>query len=192
MPEPVYGTVQEESTLDALVSRFVRQIKIFYDNLTGLKLQRDFVATHPELQSEYDDLLNRGSFIDNRIKQAKDLMQQARGWWQWLKDSVGLGAMDDLAALPLIPVAIAAGGAVLLLISKWLTDAYVFSKKITAIQIAERAGGKVSRTMREVLTKGTGETLMEGVRKNLIWVVIGGTILLLGPEILKMMQKRRR
>ena len=191
MPEPVYGSAQEESALDAMVGKFVRQIKIFYDNLTGLKAQRNFVATHPELQSEYADLLSRGSFIDNRIKQAKALMQQAAGWWQWLKSSVGLGELNELGILPLIPVAIAAGGAVLLLIGKWLTDAFIFSKKIAAIQALESKGSITGRQAAEVIGRGTGTPILEQIRGNLIWVVIGGTILLLGPEILKMIQKRR-
>lgn len=182
---------EEKSKLDQMIAAFMGKIKVFYENFKGLQAQRDFVAKHPELQADYNDLMSRGSFIDAQIKRAKSLMQSAQGAWNWFLSTIGLGDVGDLEALPLIPVAIAAGAAAIALITKWLTDAYIFSRKVNAIQELEAKGGITSREAARRISAAGPTGLFDVLQKNVIWLVIGGTLLMFGPEILKWIQRTR-
>lgn len=191
--EPESATAEEKSMLDKALADFMAKIKAFYDNFTGLKLQRGFVEQHPELTTEYGELLARGNTIDANIKRAKELFTAAQqaigGIVGWFKDVFGMSGMTGLGALPAIPIAIAAGATATALITKWLADVYVFSKKIETIKAAEAAGGRVSPAMQKILETGTGPGFLDMLQKNIIWIVIGGTLLMFGPEIIKMLRR---
>ena len=189
--DPATATAEAEadkSALDRAVADFMRKIKAFYDNLTGLKMQADFVRQHPQLKGEYDALIRRGDIIDASIKKAKAAIQAAQSAWDWFKSVVGLGGLE---ALPAVPIAIAAAAGAVTLITKWLADVYVFSRKIEEVKALEAAGKITPQRMTEILEKGTGPGLMDMLQRNIIWIVLGGALLMFGPEIMKMIRARR-
>lgn len=180
---------EEKGMLDRAVADFMAKIKAFYDNLTGLKLQADFIRTHPELQDEYNGLMQRGTLIDASIKKAKAAIQAAQSAWDWFKGVIGLGGLQ---ALPAVPIAIAAAAAATALITKWLTDVFIFSRKVEAIKALEAKGGITAREAAARISAAGPTGFMDVLQKNIIWIVVGGALLMFGPEIMKMIQKGRR
>lgn len=182
---------EEKSLLDRTIANFMAKIKSFYDNYNGLKLQRTFVQQHPELQADYNALMTRGSKIDAAIQNAKNLLNEARSawdsFWRWL----GLGD-NELGAVPAVAVAVAAAAAAIALITKWLADVFVFAKKLEAIKALEAKGGITAREAAAAIQQATPTGVLDVLQRNIIWVVIGGALLMFGPELMKMLQRGRR
>ena len=185
------GTPEEKSTFDRMVATFMAKIKQFYDNFKGLQAQRAFVADHPQLAGEYNDLMKRATSIDAYIRRAKSLITAAQGAWSWFLRTIGLGGVGELEALPAVAIAVAAGGAAIALITKWLTDAFIFSRKISAIQALEAKGGITATEAARRISETGGPALLQVLQKNIVWLVIGGSLLMFGPEILKWVKRMR-
>ena len=186
--EPEVATEEEKGILDRAVADFVRQIKSFTDNFQAMRAQRSFIAEHPELAPEYDALMGRANFIQTQISRAQKMVSAARSALDYLLDLFGLG---DLAVLPAIPIAIGAVAVAAALITKWLTDVFIFSRKVEAIKAIEAKGGITGREAAGMIGAAGPTGLMDVLQKNIIWLVIGGTLLMFGPEIIKMLRPRR-
>jgi hypothetical protein len=179
---------EQQSLYDRTVANFMAKLKAFYDNFGAMKLQAGFVRDHPELQSEYSGLMERGGFIDTQIQRAKSAIASVQSGWDWFKTVIGLG---DLGVLPLMPIAIAAAAGVVALIASWLTDVYVFSRKVEAIKALEAKGAITGRQAAESILEAGPTGLLDVLQKNIIWVIVGGALLFFGPEIIKMIKARR-
>lgn len=186
---------QEKSLLDRTVADFMRKIKAFYENYRGLQMQRSVVDKYrgadPALGQQYDALMQRGSTIDGSIKRAKEAIDAALGFWGTVKGWFGLSELNQLGAVPVVGVAITAAAAAITLITKWLADVYVFSRKIEELKTLEAAGKITPQRMTEILEKGTGPGLMDMLQRNIIWIVLGGALLMFGPEIMKAVRRMR-
>lgn len=178
----------EKGILDRAVAAFVRQIKAFADNFQALKMQRTFIAQHPNLAPEYDALMGRGTFIQNQIARAQRLVAAARSAWDYILDLFGMGG---LGALPAAPIAIAAVAGAAALITKWLSDVFIFSRKVEAIKDIEARGGITGREAAGMIGRAGPTGLMDVLQKNIIWIVLGGSLLLFGPELMKMVRRMK-
>ena len=182
---------EQQSLYDRTVANFMAKLKAFYDNFGAMKLQAGFVRDHPELQGEYSGLMERGGFIDAQIKRAKSAIDAVKTGWDWFLSTIGLGGVGDLGVLPLMPIAIAAAAGVVALIASWLTDVYVFSRKVEAIKALEAKGAITGRQAAGAILEAGPTGILDVLQKNIIWVIVGGALLFFGPEIIKMIKARR-
>ena len=185
---PAREMEEDKGMLDRAVADFVRKIKSFTDNFQAMRAQRSFIAEHPDLAPEYDALMGRANFIQTQISRAQKMVSAARSALDYILDLFGLG---DLAVLPAIPIAIGAVAVAATLITKWLADVFIFSRKVEAIKAIERKGGITGREAAQMIGEAGPTGVMDVLQKNIIWLVIGGTLLMFGPEILKMLRARR-
>ena len=190
-----YGGVQSQQEaeadmgmLDRALAPFVRQVKAFAENFQALKAQRAFIGQHPDLAPEYDALLGRATFIQTQIGRAQKLIAAARSAWDYILGIFGLG---ELGVLPAVPIAIAAVAGAAALITKWLTDVFIFSRKVEAIKNIEAKGGITGREAAAMIGAAGPTGLMDVLQKNIIWIVLGGSLLLFGPELMKMLRRMK-
>lgn len=186
---PDRETEEDKGILDRAVADFVRKIKSFTDNFQAMRAQRSFIAEHPELAPEYDALMGRANFIQTQVSRAQKLVSAARSAWDYILDLFGLG---ELGILPAIPIAIGAVAVAATLITKWLADVFIFSRKVEAIKAMEAKGGITGREAARMIGAAGPTGLMDVLQKNIIWLVIGGTLLMFGPELIKMARRMRR
>ena len=182
---------EQKSLYDRTVANFTAKLKVFYENFSAMRLQAGFVRDHPELQQEYEGLMQRGGFIDTQIKRAKSAIDSVKTGWDWFLATIGLGATGELGLLPLMPIAIAAAAGAVVLITKWLTDVFIFSRKIEALKELEAKGAITGREAAGAILKAGPVGLLDVLQKNLIWIIVGGALLMFGPEIMKMIRRRR-
>lgn len=185
-------TAEEKSLFDRTVASFMEKLRAFYDNFGAMRLQAGFVAKHPDLQNEYSGLMERGNFIDRQIKSAKALISKAQSAWDWFLSAIGLGGLGDMGVLPLLPIAVAAAAGAVVLITKWLTDVFIFSRKIEAIKALEAKGSITGQQAAGSILKAGPTGFLDVLQKNIIWIVLGGTLLMFGPEIIKIVKRRGR
>ena len=134
---------QNDAADPSMIEAFKTRARDFWSQweLLGNK-QQDIKKLSPEIQKEYNDLLERGSTIRNSVETVTGLIDKATAAYQsskeWISDLFGLGE-NGLGFLPvLIPVAVIAGS--LAAMGKWLSDAYQFNRKMEEIEKLQARG----------------------------------------------------
>jgi hypothetical protein len=149
-------------------SQFVRDFdgayKAFNASRAGLVQLGPYVkAKHPELLVQYDALLARANALQPKLAMLADTRARVAGWLaglgrvyqtavdatsqaietaaDWIaaaRKRLGLG---ELGIAPvLVVVGVAAAGAGLVAITKWVSETYMFAKRLNALQDAEARG----------------------------------------------------
>lgn len=192
------------------VTQFDATYKSFYDNYNALMTLGPYIQnSHPELRPQYDAMLQAGSVNASKLEGLKATRDYVWSWLQW----VGTGAADvsgfvtgaaqtaydwakkqfglgDMGFVPVAYVVIGAGAAIaaLVLIARWITDAYVFAQRLNALQDAESRGMTPQQAAAFVdQTLGPAPSSTDnflGIPWSLlIW---GALALTFGPPILRM------
>lgn len=191
------------------VTRFDASYKSFMDNYNGLVMMGPYInSKHPELIPEYDRLVNAGAANYNKLIELKATRDYAYSWltwlqngaqgvFQWFTDSVGLSGYDR--GLGVIPVAIAIVGigaatAALVVIAKWIADAYKFAQRLNALQELERQG-KTPAEARATIDAAMGPPTsvigdLLGIPFNTL--IVGALLIFLGPPIISAITARRQ
>lgn len=197
------------------VTQFDATYASFYDNYNALMALGPYIQTkHPELRPQYDAMLQAGSVNANQLEGLKATRDYVYSWLQWVqsgvsdasgfvtsaaqtaydwaKRSLGLG---DIGFIPVAVAVVGAAAAIaaLVVIARWITDAYVFAQRLNALQDAEargmsptQAAAFVDQTLGPV--SGTGNFL--GIPWSLlIW---GSIAIVLGPPVFRMLTGDRR
>lgn len=200
------------------VTKFDATYQNFYDNYNALMSLGPWIQTsHPELLDQYSTMLQNGAVNANTLEQLKATRDYVYSWLQWLQSgasdissfiqsaaqnaytsvtsALGLGAYES--GLGVIPVAVAvvsaaAGIAALVVIAKWITDAYTFAQRLNALQAQEAQGltpQQASQVVNSVLgAPGSNDFL--GIPFSLI--IWGAIAIFLGPPIIKALTGERR
>lgn len=199
------------------VTQFDATYQNFYDNYNALMSLGPWVQTnHPELLSQYNDMLNRGASNAYQLEQLKATRDYVYSWLQWLqsgasdistfvsssaqsaydylKSEFGLSGYDG--GLGFIPVAVAAvsaaaGIAALVVIAKWITDAYTFAQRLNALQDQEAKGAtpqQASAIVNSVLGTPPSTEFLGIPFTLLVW---GAIAIILGPPIIKALTHER-
>lgn len=197
-PEAVAAGESEETKWYDIVGRLRSSVDKFRTNFNALLAQRAFVSQHPTLQAEYNTLANRGSAINQKINEVQGVIDKVSGWFTSIKTTIfggaapspttPIGPLDGLGVIQVLPIAVIAGAVAL--ITKWLADVYVFAKKVEEIKRLESKGLSPQRAA-DMLERAMPTGLMDVLKGNIIWLVIGGVLLLFGPEIIKIIQGRK-
>lgn len=225
MPEVVQhpAAVQLSANDAPAWTQFVRDFdgafKAFNDSRAGLVRLGPYVQTkHPELAAQYNALLGRATTLAPKLQMLADTRARVAGWLgglgrayqtaidttsqaiesaaDWIaaaRKRLGLG---ELGIAPvLVVVGVAAAGAGLVLITKWISDTYIFAKRLNALQdmesrgyTAEQAADAVNRVLGPPGEKGGIEQTISRV----LWVAglaaIGLWVL---PKVIEQISKGR-
>jgi hypothetical protein len=189
----------------------------FYDNYNALMTLGPWIQTnHPELLAQYTAMLQKGAENAYTLEQLKATRDYVYSWLQWLNSgatdissflSSGAQAAYNYAAsalglseyegLGFVPVAVAivsvtAALAALVVIARWITDAYVFAQRLNALQ-AQEALGKTPEQAAAIVNSVMGAPASNeflGIPFSLI--IWGAIAIFLGPPIIKALTGDRK
>jgi hypothetical protein len=143
-------TTQEKG----VIQQFKEEARKFWNIWTKLDQQKMFVAKQsPEVQQEYNELMNRGSSIRSTIETVTGAIDKAAAMYDsvktWLMERFGFSEIEadnqmqigGLGIAPLVAIggaaAISAGVAA---ITAWVTDAWTVNKRLEEIRRLEAQG----------------------------------------------------
>ncbi len=138
------------------IDRFKARIAEFAEVFTRLKAIEPQIEQTPELKAEYQDLVSRGNVIETTISTVTGSINKAVHWFKNVfgMDGLSMANRGQLGALPLLPIAAISGA--MTLIGYWVSDVYVFYKKLEKFDQLRAEGvpaGEASRIVSEVSDK---------------------------------------
>jgi hypothetical protein len=197
------------------VTQFDDTYKSFYDNYNALMYLGPYIQNnHPELLSQYNAMLQSGSVNASQLEGLKATRDYVYSWLQWVqsgasdvtgfvtgaaqsaydwaKKSLGLGDMG------FVPVAVAVVGAAaaiaaLVVIARWITDAYVFAQRLNALQDLE-ARGKTPEQAAAIVNSTLGPPTSNSDFLGIPWSLLiwGALALTFGPPLLRAITSGKR
>lgn len=197
------------------VTKFDATWNSFHDNYDALMQLGPYIQnSHPELLPQYEAMLQAGAVNADQLNGLKATRDYVYSWLQWLQtgasdvssfvSSAAQTAYDyvkaqlGLGEMGFVPVALAVIGvsaaiAALVVIAKWITDAYTFAQRLNALQAEEAKGAtpaQAAATVNAVLGDPNAPSNFLGIPWSLlIW---GALALTFGPTILRMFTGDRR
>ena len=182
------GTAQGSDA--GMLDRFRSKVREFQSMYARLLSMRSRASAHPALMREYQSLVTRGGRITSAItgviakaEGAWDFLKSAPGaTYDWMRGAVGLSGDDDsgLGFLPLIVGAAALG--VIALITSWITDAVVFSRKMDAVEKLVARGLPIEEAARAV--QGVAASPNPSATGNLAQMAMWGAVAALAIFVL--------
>lgn len=200
------------------VTKFDATYGNFYDNYNALMSLGPWIQNnHPELLSQYTTMLQNGSQNAYTLEQLKATRDYVYSWLQWLNSGANdissflssgaqsaysaitsaLGLSEYESGLGFVPVAVAvvsvsAGIAALVVIAKWITDAYIFAQRLNALQ-AQEAQGKTPAEAAAIVNSVFGAPASNEFLGIPFTLIIWGAIaIFLGPPIIKALTGPRK
>lgn len=165
--------------------RKLKDIGVEFDE-TYKKLEswRPLAQKDPIANASYYKLLKTGDEIRLQITKA---ISSIRSVYDWILKNTGV-ALGDLAAVPLIPIAIV--GAILAAIlaaEGWIKDAKVEMARLQSIQqvIKNAPPEQQAELAKKLLAKEVAPSAIVSMTGLVQWVVIGVAVLWLAPKFLK-------
>lgn len=188
------ATQQEAQSWYSVITDFPGYWDNLQKNYQGLIAQADYIYTkHPELKEEYDNLLNQGGDLYNKMSAINDTINSIKSSWStftnWLSGAVGL---SSLGILPAIPIAIGAASAagVIYAVSQWLTKNAELAARLNIFHDAE-AKGSTPQQAAAIADQAIGPSSAGTVFGFPIkWIVIGGIALFVLPIILPLFKRK--
>lgn len=169
-----------------LVGQFKQRAREFMAVWNTLQSKASDVSRFPALQKEYADLNRRAGFIKTSITKITNTVDSIMGWFRSVFGLSGVESLEGLGILPLLPIAIIAGA--LTLIGKWISDVYIFNKKLEEQKRLEPLVG-VTQASRIVQRTGPQGMFASFGRNIMPVLLIGGALLLFGPMLFKQFKK---
>lgn len=205
-------------------SQFVRDFdgayKSFADNRAALVALGPYIQReHPELVPQYHSMLARAAELAPKLQSLAQTRAQVAGWlgsagnvYQRAVDltsqaiekvagtvsaarrALGLG---ELAVLPIVAVVgLAAAGTALVAVTKWVADAFLFAKRLNAMQDLEAKGyapAEAAAAVNRVMGEPNAPSGIERTASTLLWVVaLIGLGLVVVPRLLPEPSRTRR
>lgn len=174
-----YNALERPSVMEA----FRERVNKFWNTYTQLEQRSNEVPS--DLQSEYSDIMARGSRIRATIEYITNTYDAVA---EWVSDVFGFSGQDvgldgvfwrdvpngNLHAIQFVPLAVIAGASAL--IAKWLKDAYTMHRKLDEMKRLEDKGYDSARAAEIVNKTITGPGLLNlGVNtKPLLLLGIAG------------------
>jgi hypothetical protein len=197
------------------ITKFDATWNSFQENYDALMQLGPYIQNnHPELLPQYEAMLQAGAVNADQLNGLKATRDYVYSWLQWLQSgasdvssfvtSAAQNAYDyvkaqlGLGEMGFVPVAFAVIGvsaaiAALVVIAKWITDAYVFAQRLNALQAEEAKGAtpaQAAATVNAVMGAPGATSNFLGIPWSLlIW---GALAIALGPPLLRMFTGDRR
>lgn len=159
-------TEQDLSWLD----KFRVEATRFRDAFLALGSTREFAQSRPELKAEYDALSSRGQTIKSTVEYITRTVDQVTGFFSdaWASTSsaakrffgLGIAPPRNLGIIPLIPIAAITGAVALM--AKFVSDVYLFERKVGEQKRLEDQGlspGEASSIVRNTVGGGLFDVL---------------------------------
>ena len=176
----------ETFTLDFVRAQVakLRNVGTEFDTVYNrLNSYRDITAQDPVANRRYYTLLTSGDRVRSQIRKAVASVQSVANW---VKENLGVG-LNDLQALPLIPIAIA-GGIVLAVSAavSWMSEAKQEMARLEAVKQAIAAADPEDRPAltRALLAKQAIPTVTGNLSSLAMWLAIGAMAIFVLPKIL--------
>lgn len=185
-PETV-EEVEEKAFWEKKVDEFKEKAREFSDALTAfIELGKDpILSANATLQAEYNALLERGFSIKDKVAGITNKIDAAL---KWVKDTFGEISIDEaqqLGAFPLlalVPIAAIAGA--LALITKWLSDIYLFNRRMTETKnLLEK--GVAPQQVESLIAASSPAPLLGNMQVLVKWGMIGFAAYLVYQGFLK-------
>jgi hypothetical protein len=193
-------------------SQFVRDFdgayKSFVDNRNALMQLGPYIQTkHRELLPQYTSLVQRANDLAPKLQALADTRAKVSGWlgslgkvYQSAVDATSIAieraaglvgaarralGLGELGIAPVIVVvgAAAAAGA-LVLVTKWVSDTYLFAQRLNAMQALEAKGygpEQAAAAVNQVMGPPNAPGGLERTASTILWIVaaliIGGPII---------------
>ena len=153
-----------------LVEQFKSKVANFIEVFQNLQSRNIDAARYPDLAAQRVDLISRGSFIQRTIAALTGAVDRVFAFFQ------GVTGMNGLGIIPLLPIA--AIGIAVAAITKWMTDAYEFSKRLDAIGALEAKGYSPERAGQIVNAQLPSTSLFGGINFSTIlpWLAVAGVV----------------
>lgn len=129
------------------VDNFKAKAKQFVSSYENLSSKKAVAEANPNIADDYNSLMGRGSWIYNMVASVARKI-----------DFIGSSesTLNGMGALPLIPIAVIVGAVAAM--TAWLSDAYIMTQKINAIEAAQ-SSGKDTAPLENVI--GGGNSLID-------------------------------
>lgn len=175
----VPSDAEEASFLDK-VKEFKRKADDVFTVYKRLETQRDVAYSDPELRVSYDRVMGRA---DNIFGQVREYVPQIDSVLSWAGGLFGLNRQQTLGQLGIAQFLVLGIGALITIMTVWLTDAWTESKKLdaaakyidqglSATEAAKLARGEVGGFLTGILGGGLGGGIA-------LALVAGGAIFML-------------
>jgi hypothetical protein len=188
---------EQEISLINILTDFPNYFNNFQTNFQALLAQSNYIVTqHPELRSEYDDLVNRASIDYTKlanIKAGLDKIESAgTAVVDWVK---GVFGFSGLGFVPIIIAGVSAVSAYAIIVSvaNWLTDTKKFASKLEFIKSHEAQGyspAQAAQAANAVYGEPRDESLFFGLPVK--WLIVGAVLIILGPPLIGAFTRGRR
>ena len=127
----------QQAANPGMLDEFKARATEFAKQFSFLQGKSAVVARHPKLKADYTALMDRGAWVRSAIEKVTGATDTVVGWFKNLLGGVEVETRS-LGFLPLVPVAIIAASTAA--IAKWMSDAYVFGRKLRAVEDLEAKG----------------------------------------------------
>jgi hypothetical protein len=149
----------EEKTFWGEVDKFKAKADEAYRVWQGLRAKRQAAASNPQLQGEYDQVMDRAEGMTAKVSDVEKAVASVReGVAETITGWFGLEgyrhAARKLGGLGLAPVLIAVVTAAIAWIGSWLADAYVVDRKLDAVENLTAQGVPISEAGAIIAERG--------------------------------------
>lgn len=204
----------ELATQDAPAwSQFVRDFdgayKSFVDNRNALIALGPYIQQrHPELEPQWRDMLDRANSLLPKLQALADTRARVAGWLGSLgtvyqsavditsraienvanavsaaRRALGLGEMGVVPVVVVV-LGVAAAGVTLAAITKWVADAYLFSRRLNTLQELEAKGlapDAAANAVNKVMGNPNAPGGIERTLSQVLWI---GGLFVIGMLVL--------
>lgn len=157
-----------------------------FEQAYNLHLQNKSLA---ESLGEYDAWLDQLDSA-NRVRTAVEMLQESlAATSDWAKNTLGLGALSKMGAIPLIPVAVITGSIAAVVSVTY--SLYSFNSEMQRRwQYIEANPGMTPQQVTNILdSTGPAGAAVAGIGNLAFWIVVGGLLLTFGPKLLEGMKR---
>lgn len=180
MAEPL-ATQQDEIAWYNILGQWKAAVEKFNQVVAKLRSQEAVARKDPVLYREYQSKLSTASTLQAKIT---EITNATRSAIDWFKNVFGFNGMGELGLVPLIPIAIVA--AAIGAITKFVSDAWIFSAKLDKVAQLERQGMPTSQAVTAVQKLNAPRSILGFDPK---WLVIGGVALMILPIVVPAIKK---
>lgn len=138
--------VEDKSWIDSQIAGFYSKLQEM-QAANSVLLSLNVNGLDNATRNEYASLLNRGETLKNTIAAALNTIADIKAWLFGEDKNLGIAPVFVIGGLAAIGVAVAA-------ITKWVSDVYLFERKITEINRL-RASGVSAAQASEMIAKQT-------------------------------------
>ena len=162
------GMPESELTL---VESFKSKVTNFAEAFNNLRSRSIDATRYPDLARERASLVSKGGTLQRTISALTGAVDKVFTFFR------GVTGLDGLGFIPLLPIA--AITIAVAAITKWMTDAYEFNKRLDAVQALEAKGyspEKAGQIVNQQFPTSSLFSGLGGIGTLLPWIAVAGVV----------------